>query len=178
MPTAWVYAAPTPNYTVERTKGIRAITLDRGYRHDVTLYLPWLLQGAKTLSYALNMAALREAKRRGASDAIFLSSDGFALEGSTSSLIIRNNSGFHTPRLDLGVLTGTTQPAVFRALQGAGFTTHYSLITDPELRASTNIWLVSSGRLVVPVNNLDEMEVEVDPELTRYMLDAILGESE
>ncbi|HUW86970.1 MAG TPA: aminotransferase class IV [Candidatus Paceibacterota bacterium] len=177
VPSAWIYATQTPDYYLERTEGIRTITLDRGYRHDVTLTSPWLLQGAKTLSYAVNLAALREAKRRGASDAIFLSSDGFALEGSTSSLIIRNDTGFHTPRLDLGVLAGTTQAAVFRVLESAGFTTQYSLITSIELREAINIWLVSSGRLVVPVNNLDGVDIRVDRELTAQVLRNITGES-
>lgn len=177
VPSAWIYATQTPNYYLERTEGIRTITLDRGYRHDVTLTSPWLLQGAKTLSYAVNLAALREAKRRGASDAIFLSSDGFALEGSTSSLIIRNDTGFHTSRLDLGVLVGTTQAAVFRALESAGFTTRYSLITSTELREAINIWLVSSGRLIVPVNNLDGVDIRVDRELTAQVLRNITDES-
>ncbi len=53
--------------------------LDRGYRHDAERTSPWLLAGAKTLSYAVNRAMLREAARRGADDAIFVSSDGYVL---------------------------------------------------------------------------------------------------
>ena len=54
-PTAWARTevwATTPPATV----GIRVVTLDRGYRHDVAQTSPWLLQGAKTLSYAVNRA--------------------------------------------------------------------------------------------------------------------------
>lgn len=177
-PTAWIYATQTPNYQVERTKGIRVITLDRGYRHDVAETSQWLLQGAKTLSYAVNLAAIREAKRHGANDVIFLSSDGFALEGPTSSLIIRDNTGlFHTPRLDLGVLAGTTQAAVFRELESAGFATKYSLIPKSELQKATNMWLASSGRLIVPINNLDGVDILVDHKLTLQMLKSISGKS-
>lgn len=177
-PTAWIYATQTPNYHVERTQGIRVITLDRGYRHDVAETSPWLLQGAKTLSYAVNLAALREAKRRGANDVIFLSTDGFALEGPTASLIIRDSTGlFRTPRLDLGVLAGTTQAAVFRELESAGFATQYSLIPKNELHTATNVWLASSGRLIVPINNLDGIDILVDHKLTIQMLKSISVES-
>ena len=43
--------------------------------------MPWLLPGAKTLSHAVNMAALRHAERHGSGDVVFVSSDGFILEG-------------------------------------------------------------------------------------------------
>ncbi len=51
-PTGWAYAAASPDHTPARTHGIRIVLLDRGYRHDVAQTSPWLLAGAKTLSYA------------------------------------------------------------------------------------------------------------------------------
>ena len=83
-PTAWVTAAPAADFSIARSRGIRVVTLDRGYALDVPSRAPWLLLGAKTLSYAVNMAALREARRRGADDAIFTTSDGYVLEAPTA----------------------------------------------------------------------------------------------
>lgn len=91
-PTGWVYAAPAGNFTKDRTEGVSVVLLDRGYRHDVEQTSPWLLAGAKTLSYAINRAAVREAARRGANDVIFVSSDGIVLEGPTSTVIFRRGN--------------------------------------------------------------------------------------
>src|SRR5690242_13665096 len=74
MPTAYVMVSPVPD-RVEgvRRDGLSAITLDRGLPADAADAMPWLLAGAKTLSYAVNMAALRHAARQGAGDVIFVS---------------------------------------------------------------------------------------------------------
>ena len=40
------------------------MSIDRGFPAYLGRTSPWLLLGAKTLSYAVNMAALREAPRR------------------------------------------------------------------------------------------------------------------
>jgi 4-amino-4-deoxychorismate lyase len=88
-PTAWLLARPARDFTDIRRSGVSVVTLDRGYASNASKAAPWLLLGAKHLSYATNTAALREASRRGADDVIFTSTDGFALEGPTSSLVVR-----------------------------------------------------------------------------------------
>ena len=47
---------------------------------------PWLLEGTKSTSYAVNMAAEAEAKRRGADDAVFVDGDGIVLEGPVTNV--------------------------------------------------------------------------------------------
>jgi 4-amino-4-deoxychorismate lyase len=89
-PTAWLHLSPAADFSAVRERGIRVVTLDRGYDRGTAERAPWLLLGAKTLSYAVNMAALREARRRGADDTIFVTSDGYVMEGPTSSVILRH----------------------------------------------------------------------------------------
>lgn len=166
VPTGWVLGTASPDFTRERTEGIRVVLLDRGYRHDVPQTAPWLLAGAKTLSYAVNRAAQREAARRGADDVLFVSSDGYLLEGPTSSLLLRIGSRLVTPRVDLGILAGTTQADLFTWAETAGYATGYELLTPDDLESADAAWLVSSVRHVAPVRSVDGRHRAVDGELT------------
>ena len=49
---------------------------------------PWLLAGTKSTSYAANMAAEQEAKRRGFDDALFVDADGVVLEGPVTNVSV------------------------------------------------------------------------------------------
>ena len=168
-PTGWAYGAISGNFTAERTAGIRVVMLDRGYRHDVERTSPWLLAGAKTLSYAINRAAVREAARRGADDVIFVSSDGIVLEGPTSTVVFRSGDTLYSPGTGLGILDGTTQANVFRYAQSLGFSTAFDLATPATLLAADAAWLVSSVRLAAPVRELDGKGLPIDAELTAGM---------
>jgi 4-amino-4-deoxychorismate lyase len=174
-PTGWVYASPSADQTPARTEGISVVTLDRGYRHDVERTSPWLLQGAKTLSYAVNMAALREAVRRGADDALFVSTDGYVLEGTRANLVMAVEGRFVTPRTDIGILAGTTQADVFRFAEQEGIATSYELVTRQDLRAADALWLVSSVRQAAPIRSVDGTPQAMDLGLTERMNDFLLA---
>jgi len=165
-PTGWVYAAHTSDFTAVRTEGIRVVTLDRGYRHDVETTSPWLLAGAKTLSYAINRAVLREAHRRDTDDVVFVSSDGYVLEGPTSTVVFRVGDRVLTPGTGLGILDGTTQANVFRYAESLGLSTGFELATPDQLRDADAAWLVSSVRLAAPIRELDGHPFTVDSQFT------------
>ncbi|GAB2709145.1 4-amino-4-deoxychorismate lyase [Microbacterium marinum] len=165
-PTAWVTVAPAADFTEARTSGIRVAVLDRGYSIDLPGRAPWLLLGAKTLSYAVNMAAIREAKRRGADDAVFVSSDGFVLEAPTASLVIRRGDTFVTPAPNGGILHGTTQLSLFEHLADRGFATAYETLPVSALYEADAAWLLSSVRLAAPITAVDDRPLAVDADLT------------
>lgn len=174
-PTAWATAAPAADFSAVREGGIRVVTLDRGYQLTAAENAPWLLLGAKTLSYAVNMAALREAHRRGADDAIFLSSDGFVLEAPTASLILRFGDRFVTPAPNGGILHGTTQLSVYEHFAALGFDAGYAQIPASDLSTADAAWLVSSVRLAAPITAIDDVELGVDHEFTAALNEYLLS---
>lgn len=139
----------------QRAEGLTAVTLDRGIDADLADRAPWLLLGAKTLSYAVNMAALREAERRGAAEVIFTTSDGSVLEGPTSTVVLVRGKTLVTPPSKLGILPGTTQYALFRAAERAGWTVLVEPIQTSELYDAEGVFLASSVRKITRVNVLD-----------------------
>jgi 4-amino-4-deoxychorismate lyase len=166
IPTGWALAAVAPDHTPARRDGIRIVLLDRGYRHDVAQTSPWLLAGAKTLSYAVNRGAFREAARRRADDTLWVSSDGFLLEGAVSNLILKRGTTLLTPRTDQGILAGTTQADIFDWAGSHGYDGEYALLTVDDLRGADAAWLVSSGRHAAPIRAVDGDEYPVDRLLT------------
>ena len=181
-PTCWVQASPPPEAgRRQRETGIDVILLDRGYDSEVGERAPWLLLGAKTLSYAVNMAALRYAHHQGADDVIFTSADGRVLEGPTSTVLlahletsddgaggVRTVRRLITPQLDSGILPGTSQGALFTAAKAAGWELGYGPLVPEDLYDADAVWLISSIRLLAPVNHIDGKEIGT-PELRRQL---------
>ena len=123
----------------------------------------------------MNRSVLREAHRREADDVVFVSSDGFLLEGPTSTLIYRRGDTLLTPGTGLGILEGTTQANVFRLAESRGLATGFELATPDALRGADAAWLVSSVRLAAPVRELDGVPMAVDAELTAHINEHLKG---
>ncbi|WP_041631285.1 aminodeoxychorismate lyase [Corynebacterium terpenotabidum] len=166
IPTGWVTVAPeSPAVSRDRDNGVAVMTAHRGYSLDISRdAAPWALVGAKTLSYAANMAALRYARAHGLDDVIFTAADDGegsdrVLEGPTSTVIaVRDRDGVReilTPLPEVGVLPGTTQAALFRSAGDAGWTCREAPLTVADLFDADGVWLLSSVRRYARVTALD-----------------------
>jgi 4-amino-4-deoxychorismate lyase len=159
-PTTFATIGQLPaRVTQARRKGVAALMLARGLPADGAAEMPWLLAGAKTLSYAVNMAALRHAERHGAGDVIFVSSDGYILEGPRSTVVIatelNGNPALLTPPPWYPILRGTTQQALFEVARNKGYDCDYRSLRPADLLAAQGVWLVSSITLAARVHTLD-----------------------
>jgi 4-amino-4-deoxychorismate lyase len=174
-PTAWVVVSPVPDRDAGgAARGLKVVTLDRGYPAGMGQRAPWLLIGVKTLSYAVNLAAQRWARGHGADDAVFVSSDGVVLEGATSSVVVARRGAdgsvtLVTPDSEDGLLPGTTQAAAFRAAEASGWRVAVERLSVADLLHADGVWLLSSVRLAAAVTEVDGHRVRFDPALHRQL---------
>lgn len=160
-PTAYVMVSPVPDrVNTVRREGISVITLDRGLPAKGIDAMPWLLAGAKTLSYAVNMAVLRHAGKQGAGDVIFVSTEGHILEGPRSTVVIATEGEqgkpcLLTPPPWYPILRGTTQQALFEVARASGYDCDFRALRVADLAAAQGVWLISSMTLAARVHTLD-----------------------
>ena len=130
-PSALALLSEVPTWIdATRERGARAVSL-LGVRAAV----PWLLPGVKSTSYAVNMAAEAEAKRRGADEAVFVDADGIVLEGTVTNVWWRRGRTLFTPELDLGILAGVTRAALLELAGGEGYEVEQGAYPLAELHA-------------------------------------------
>ena len=146
--------ALSPVSAGQRGAGVRVLLLDRGFTAQAAEAAPWLLAGAKTLSYGVNMAALRYASANNADDVIFVGSDGSVLEAPTASVVVAGDRTLITPP-PAGILDGITVRRLFKAAADVGWATRTSVLTTDQLLAADGVWLASSARLLAPVIAID-----------------------
>jgi 4-amino-4-deoxychorismate lyase len=150
-PTGLALLSPVPAWIDEvRARGARAVSL-LGVRAAV----PWLLPGVKSTSYAVNMAAEAEAKRRGADDAIFVDAEGIVLEGTVTNVWWRTGDTLHTPALELGILAGVTRAAVLELASVAGLDLAEGVYPLRNLLDADEAFTSSSVRELMPLVELD-----------------------
>jgi 4-amino-4-deoxychorismate lyase len=155
-PTALALLSPvTAEVVRQRTEGIAVVSLGLGVPADFRAQAPWLLGGAKTLSYAVNMAAQRHAHELGADDVVFTSLEGHLLEGPTSTVVWAAAGTLHTPPVETGILAGTTQSRLFARAAEAGWPTSIRPGTVADLHAADAVWLLSGVRGAATVHTVD-----------------------
>lgn len=117
--------------------------------------VPWLLPGVKSTSYAVNMAAEAEAKRRGADEAVFVDGDGIVLEGTVTNVWWRKGDVLRTPSLDLGILAGVTRAALIELAPGCGYRVEEGAYPLRDLLDADEAFTSSSVREVMPLVEID-----------------------
>ena len=166
-----VYATLKPiseKQRAQRRAGIAVRTLSLGLPATVRTAEPALLAGAKTLSYAVNMACQRWAAAQGADDVLWLSADGYALEAPTSSLVwLRDGVLCTVPPATTGILAGTTAAHLLSRAGELGWTAAERMVRPAELASTQGAWLTSSARGLVELRELDGAALGPSPETSR-----------
>ncbi|MGC8627270.1 MAG: aminotransferase class IV [Acidimicrobiales bacterium] len=155
LPSAYVLGQElAPAVREQRKGGIRAVTLERGFASGLGAGAPWLLLGAKTLSYAVNVASRRWARRLGADEVVFVGPDGFVWESGTSSVVVAFGKRLVSPSPSIGILDSISVAQLFAAAEAVGWETARDNLEVADLFAADGLWLCSSLRFA-RVHTLD-----------------------
>ncbi|RSX51037.1 4-amino-4-deoxychorismate lyase [Bifidobacterium goeldii] len=169
-PTVFIFLdgkAPLHNLTP-----LSMMSVTRGYPSDIASRAPWLLNGAKTLSYAMNCAIHRECARRGIGDAVMITEDDYTLECPNATIIAQYDDLFVTPDPRIGILHGTSQRELFAWALQEGKRVAYEKLPVEELREADRLYMAHGG-WVIPVKELDGEQYEVDAAQAQDINDAI-----
>jgi 4-amino-4-deoxychorismate lyase len=149
QPTAYVLGQElSPRLLRQRADGVSVVTISRGLPSGLVEEAPWLLLGAKTLSYAVNLAAVRWAESRGADDAIFVGTDGIVWEAGTSAVVACfGRSRLVSPPVSVGVLASISVARLFEAAEASGWEVAREDLSIDDLFGADGLWLCSSLRL-------------------------------
>ncbi len=126
--------------------------------------VPWVrnersaIVGAKTTSYAENVAALAAVQVRGVSEALMANTKGLLCEGTTSNVFVVVDGQIQTPSLGSGCLPGVTRGLVLEWFGGVEAELPFEV-----LQSADEIFLTSSTREVHPVDLLDERRLDARP---------------
>lgn len=155
--TIFATVAPVGAGTLRaRREGIAVLTASLGFPVHARPAAPWLLGGAKTLSYAVNMASLRWAEQQGADDVLWVSTEGYALEAPTATLVwLEQGTLWTVPPEQTGILPGTTARWLLDHASQLDLRAGEKLVRPAELTSAGGIWLVSSVRGIAEVRSLD-----------------------
>jgi len=150
-PTGLALLSPVPGWVEEtRARGARAVSL-----LGVRAVVPWLLPGVKSTSYAVNMAAEAEARRRNADEAIFVDPDDYVLEGTVTNVWWRSGETLSTPALDLGILAGVTRATLFELAPSCGYDVKEGAYLLDDVLGADEAFTTSSVREVMPLVEID-----------------------
>ena len=150
QPTVIVSVSPFPTFPAglyDRGLSVR-VASGRRNEHALTSRL-------KTIAFTESIAALLEARRAGADDAILLDTAGHCSEGTSSNLFVRAGGVLVTPPVTCAALPGITRSAVLEIAAAQGIRAVEREFGRDELITAEEAFLTSSLRGIAPVVRVD-----------------------
>jgi branched-chain amino acid aminotransferase len=132
--------------------------------------VPWVrnergaVAGLKTTSYAENVVALAEAKKHGATEAIFANTVGNLCEGTGSNIGYVIGGEARTPSLESGCLAGVTRALLVEWCDVVEVDEPLGVLDQAE-----EVFLVSTTRDVQPVHRIDDRVLLAPGPVTRAL---------
>lgn len=139
------------------------------YQEGISLYLGERLRNdrkatdpnAKSGNYLNSVLAIREAKNKGFTDAIFKNSEGFIAEGTTFNLWLIKDGIIRTPHEDCGLLEGITRAKIL-SLGSEQLTVEKAFIKPEDLLDSDAVFISSTTKGIMPVAKINETKFDVN----------------
>ena len=128
---------------------------------------PSELTGAKTLSYAPNVAASRRAQAAGFDDAVLVSREGWVLEGPTFGIGWFYGETLETPSLDLGILKSITRTGVLLLAERLGIPVQEGRFPLERMTGADEVLAMSTIKEVAPVRMIGEHTLAPGPATAR-----------
>ena len=134
-----------------KLKGVKAITLDDNR---------WSRPDIKTTQLLPNVLAKTEANKKGAFEGIFIDSDGYVTEGSSSNIwIINDNNEIITRAIDGQILSGITRKTIAQFAKLNNLIVKEEKFKKEELYKSKEVFLTSASSFVTPIIKVDDIEI-------------------
>ncbi len=124
---------------------------------------PWDLAGGKTLSYAPNMAATRQAVKEGYDEALLISDDRSVLEGPVFSVAWVYRGMWETPSLDLLILDSITRRVVLEVVAESGVPFREGRFGLDRVLDAEEVMVIGTTREVTPVVAVGTQEYSWGP---------------
>jgi branched-chain amino acid aminotransferase len=166
IPTVIVATGPLPSLAADvNERGLAAVTAS-GRRNPRAM-----TAGLKSLSYTDAIAALLEARRAGADEAILLDTDDHCSEATASNLFVLARGALLTPPLSCAALPGITREAVLDIAGRLGVAAVERPFGPAELLNADEAFLTSSLRGIAPLVSIDARSIGLGRpgELTRIV---------
>ena len=168
-PTVVLAVQPLPGFPARvYDAGLSAVTAS-GRRNQRAM-----TNGLKMLAYGDSVAAMIEARRAGADEALFLDTDDHCAEASASNVFAFVDGTLVTPPVSCGALPGITREVVFELAMRLGIPASERPLALPELQGAAEALLTSSLRGLAPLVRLDggAIGAGVPGPVTRALRDA------
>lgn len=117
------------------------------------------LAALKTTSRADYVFARLEARRAGADDALFLTTDGHLSEATSANIFLVRGNELATPALACAILPGTTRTWLLRWAGHVGLAAVEGWLTTADLANADEAFLCSSVAGVLPVTRFDDRPI-------------------
>ena len=132
-----------------------------------------IISGIKSVNYLENIYALREAKKIGSDEVLFLDCKNYISEGATSNIFFIKDGVIHTPTKECGLLKGIIRGKVMEIIdKNKHLKLKQGFFTLKKLLEADEVFLTNSVMGIMPVSKIDHTIYD----LKKYHITDLLAE--